>query len=233
MSSKENLIIVVSSKNIDTYVNVICCAYFRHRIKNIYLLHISGFSSGIRSDETEPLKNDIRNRIKKLIEQNKLYSEIYEFVTIRDVKKIQEEEIDNYLTKEVNNLRTFNKCMIDITPATKYISQIIFASSLINESRNIYKFQLFKKSEISDENLYHNLDQNNFDYINVSNKDAFKPIYSRFKKQKILNLFAISVSITVVLISIIVNVSVLTGIASISTIIACLLQFVAFLHKPN
>lgn len=233
MIKKENLIIIFSSDSIDTYVNVICYAYLELGIKNIYPLHISGFSNGIKADRADRLKNDIQKRIVSLSEKDSIYSKIDQFVTIRDVKKIQEEDVDNYLTTEVTKLGIIGKYLIDITPATKSVSQIILASSLINESRNIYEFYLSKKEGSKDEKLYHNLNSDDFRYIHVSDKKVLRKIYSRLTKQKFVNLFAMSISITVVLISIIVNLSILTSIASIATIIACLLQFFAFLHKPD
>lgn len=153
-------------------------------------------------------------------------------MAIQDVVKIQEEDIDNYLKTQVNKLGTVNKCIIDITPATKYVSQIILASCLINGLRNIYEFYLSKRinKDNPDETLYHNLSSDDFKYIHISDKAILRTIYNDLTKQKFLNLFAIVISITVLFVSIILAQSILTSIASIATIVSCLWQILQSRH---
>ena len=236
MMQKTGLILILSSDRVDTYVNVICHTYADYNIQKIHFCHISGASTGIRSDQAEELKNKIDKRIEELASGgNTLYNNLRKGISSPDtITKIQAEDIGSILTQEVKSLGGQKKCLIDITTTTKSASQFVLAGCLIYGISNLYEFHLYKrigKEEPSDLLLYHNLNREDYQYVYLSDTLAIRRAYNSLSRKVALSLTAVIVSMLVLLISVtwisissVSIASILASAASLATVISIGLQ---------
>lgn len=231
--AKQGLLIILSSYNIETYINVLCHACFSMGVKYVIFLHISGSSTGIRADQAEKLKEGILKRIKELAVNQEIYEKLMNSITLGNIVKTQEEDIGYSLVDQVQYLGKSNRCIIDITTTTKAASQIVLAACLVHGLRNLYEFHLYKvvNREQPHLSLYHNLAPENFRYIHISDKPALRRVYNSLARKVSLSLMAIVVSIIVLLISLswaisssMSLVTLLASAASLATVISLGLQ---------
>ncbi|MCT7965962.1 hypothetical protein NG799_06405 [Laspinema sp. D1] len=244
-TEKTGLILILSSDTVDTYVNVICHTYSDYNIQNIHFCHISGASTGIRSDQAEDLKNKINTRLKKLAEaelknDNTLYDDLINGIRFNpDITKIPAEDIGPILTQEVKSLGGQKKCLIDITTTTKSASQFVLAGCLIYGLRNLYEFHLSKRinkdTESTDLLLYHNLNSQEYKYVYLSDTLAIRRAYNSLSRKIALSMAAVVVSMLVLIISVtwistssVSIASILASAASLATVISLGLQMKEF-----
>ena len=228
---KRGIILILSSHNVDTYINVLCSARFDMEIRNISFLHITDLSAGIKADEVEAFREKIIDKIKRLSIESKVYEILNSSISIGEIIKTQEEEINLHLKALMQSLGGSDRCIVDITTTTKAASQLLLANCLIHGYKNLYEFQLHKIDRNPVKNLYHNLKKENYSYIHLSDIPTLRRAYKSLARQASLSLAAIAVSIIILLVSVswaasttVTIASALAAAASLATLLSLGLQ---------
>jgi ribosome-associated translation inhibitor RaiA len=198
-------------------------------VQNIRFLHITGVSTGIRADQADALRTEIKEKINQLSKEEDIYKTLKVSINIGEIIKTQEEEISLHLKEQIQSLGGSDKCIVDITTTTKAASQLLLANCLINGYKNLYEFHLYKrvKSEFPNKTLYHNLESDDFRYIHLSDSPSLRRAYNQIDKRASLSIATIVVSILILLISVSWAVSTTVSIASVLASLASLATLVS------
>jgi len=246
----KTLLLLVQSRNLDTYVNVLTHCVKHERVENIIFVGREGLAE--ESAELDELVGKICTRLKQLAEQNSVYLSASQSLPPDEKTKEKTERID-FLRPHLSLARLKKKygksenVIVDITATSTQVSGNLIASFMTDGFDHICYFALHDKvygpewEKSRKTKLYHDIvtdkGQVYYSYADFSKSDSVKQSFDRLRSRgkwvRVLLLLSsfLVVSVVLLLATQQTNIAQIVAITSAITIVVGLLESVTNLSK--